>query len=335
MNNYKIKNSQIKLLECLLLGFLVILGMPIIVETQSIQLNNNSYPINISANPVNYTITPGHPYTWIDASSGIELILGDDDSASTTLPFNFTFYDDNYSEIHITTEGYITFLLKPVKKNGIIPSSHPHHQKIIAPYWNNLDGVSGRIYVKNFSSYWVAAWENFNHDNNSFAGTFETILYDNGDIVFNYDILTNVSSYACGLNYGDGNNYSSYNQLTSSINDFSIKFSLNGGNGGNGGNGRNGGNGGNGGADGLTSNVINTIVISVVAVAVISAAGGITLYFYKRNPGQFKAKLSQSKTRVREGASKLKKKLKEGSAKLKEKVSKDKNGITTKSPKEE
>lgn len=305
------------------LGFFLILGMPIIVETHSIQLTNRSYPINISANAINYTITPDHPYTWIDASSGIQLILGDDDSTSTTLPFNFTFYDDNYSEIHITTEGYLTFLYKSVQTSGTIPSSHPHRQRIIAPYWTNLEGVSGKIYVKNFSSYWVVAWENFNHDNGSFVGTFEVILYNDGDIVFNYDILNNVSSYACGLNYGDGNNYSSYNQLTSSINDFSIKFSLTIS------------DGGNGDSGGLTSDVINTIVIAVVTVAVISTTGGIALYFYKKNPEQFKAKLSQSKTRIKERASKLKKKLKEGSTKLKEKVSKDKNGIKTKSPKEE
>ena len=73
----------------------------------------------------------------------------------------------------------------------------------------------------------------------------------------------------------------------------------------------------------------------VVTVGIVSIAGGLTLYFYKKNPEQFKVRLSQSKTRVKEGASKLKKKLKEGSAKLKEKVSKDKNGIKTKSPKEE
>lgn len=323
MKNFKIKNSKIKLINCLFLGFLIVLGMPIIVEPHSIQLNNTSYSINISASPINYIITSGHPYTWLNASSGTELLLGDNDYASTILPFNFTFYDGQFNEIYITTEGYLTFSFKSVQTNPTIPSSHPHRENIIAPYWTNLDGTSGKIYIKNFSSYWVVAWENFNHDNTSFAGSFETILYNNGDIVFNYDILENVSTYACGLNYGDGNNYSSYNEFTSSINDFSIKLSLNIGNGGNGGNG------------GLPSDVINTIVIVVVTVGIVSATGGITLYFYKKNPEKFKAKLSQSKTRVKEGASKLKKKLKKGSAKLKEKVSKDKNGIKTKSPKEE
>ena len=319
----KIKKLKIKLINCFFLGFFLILGIPLIIKTYEFQLNNSAYPINISANHINYKITSGIPYTWIDASSGTELLLVDDDYASTILPFNFTFYDGHFNEIYITTEGYITFSFKSVLINPSIPSSHPHRQNIIAPYWTNLDGTSGKIYVKNFSSYWVAAWENFNHDNTSFAGSFEIILYNTGDIVFNYDILENVSNYACGLNYGDGNNYSSYIDLTSGINDFSIKFSLTIADGGNGGNG------------GLSSNVINTIVIVVVTVGIVSIAGGLTLYFYKKNPEQFKVRLSQSKTRVKEGASKLKKKLKEGSAKLKEKVSKDKNGIKTKSPKEE
>ena len=295
MKNFKIKNSKIKLINCLFLGFLIVLGMPIIVETHSIQLNNTSYSINISASHINYIITPGYPYTWIDASSGTELILGDNDYNSTILPFNFTFYDGHFNEIYITSEGYLTFSFKFVYTNPTIPSSHQHRKNIIAPYWTNLDGTSGKIYVKNFSSYWVAAWENFNHDNTSLAGSFEAVLYNNGDIVFNYAILENVSTYACGLNYGDGNNYSSYNELTSGINDFSIKFSLTVGDG------RNGG---------LPSDVINTIVIVVVTVGIASAAGGLTLYFYKKNPEQFKARLSKSKTRIKEGASKLKKNLK-------------------------
>ena len=207
------------------LGFFLILGMPLKIITYEFQLNNSAYPIKISANHFSYQITSGITYTWINASSGTELLLEDDDYASTILPFNFTFYDGHFTEIYITTEGYLTFSSTNVQTNPSIPSSHPHRQNIIAPYWTNLDGTSGKIYVENFSSYWVVAWENFNHDNTSFAGSFETILYNTGDIVFNYDILENVSNYGCGLNYGDGINYSSYNDLSSGINDFSIKFS--------------------------------------------------------------------------------------------------------------
>jgi hypothetical protein len=304
LKNFKIKNSKTKFLTCLILGYLIIFF----------------YPINISASSINYVITLGYPYTWIDASSGIELMLGDNDYNSTRLPFNFTFYDGNFNDIYVMSEGYLTFSFKSVLTSGTIPSSHPHRQNIIAPYWTNLDGTSGNIYAKNSSSYWVVAWENFNLANGSHTGSFEVVLYKNGDIIFNYDILENVSTYACGLNYGDGNNYSSYNELTSGINDFSIKFSLSITDGGNG---------------GLPSDVINTIVAVVVTVSIVSAAGGITLYFYRKNPEQFKAKLSRSKARIKEGTSNLKEKLKRKSVKSKEKVSKDKKRIKTKSPKEE
>ncbi|MFX1589841.1 MAG: hypothetical protein ACFFC1_16990 [Promethearchaeota archaeon] len=303
------------------MGFLIILLilidlMSISFEPYKRQNTLNTSHINLSADGKEYQVTLGHPYTWINISSGTELLLGDNDFTLTTLPFNFTFYDGYYNEIYITTEGYLTFSFKSVQTNPNIPSSHPHRQKIIAPYWTDLDGTSGKIYVKNFSSYWVAAWENFNLDNTSFAGTFEAILYNSGDIIFNYDILENIGTHACGLNYGDGNNYTSYTNLTSGINDFSIKFSLTSIDGSND-------------VDGsLPSNVINTIVIVVVTVGIVSAVGGITLYFYKKNPEQFKARLSRTKARFKDGTSKLKKK-------FKEKVSKVKNSVKTKTPKEE
>ena len=249
------------------------------------QIAQETRQINISAERNRYEVTVGHPYNWIDASSEPELPLGDDDSALTTLPFNFIFYDGNFTKIYVVTEGYLTFSLKSVLTSLSIPSSHPHRQNIIAPYLTDLDGNSGQIYIKNFSSYWVAAWENFNLDNGSFTGSFEVVLYNNGDIVFNYDILENVSTYACGLNYGDNVNYSSYNELTSGINDFSIKFSL-----------INGENG-NGIVDG---NHIGIIVGVSVTLGIIGIVGGIILYFYKKNPEQFKAKFKRGKEKIKE-----------------------------------
>ncbi|MFX0024273.1 MAG: hypothetical protein ACFE9S_18245 [Candidatus Hermodarchaeota archaeon] len=314
-----INHSKIKRKVFIITLFFLALIMGISTKLPLNPLNQNSSQINISAGLTKYKVTLGYPYNWIDASSGSELILGDDNSASTSLPFNFTFYDGIFEEIHIVTEGYLTFSFKSVLTTGIIPSSHPHRQNIIAPFWTNLDGTSGNIYIKNFTSHWVVAWENINHDNGSFAGSFEAVLYNDGDIVFNYDTLQNVSTYACGLNYGDGNNYSSYSELDSGVNDFSIKFSFTIGS-------------GNGGIDG---NIINIIVGVVVTLGVISTAGGITLYYYKKNPEQFKAKLGRGKEKIKEGTSKLKQKVKNGLEKSKEQVKKSKDRIKQKTPKKE
>ncbi|MDX1797512.1 MAG: hypothetical protein R3255_02575 [Candidatus Lokiarchaeia archaeon] len=257
---------KIKLKRFIFILFFLFLGMQISNITIKSSVYQIIFPINMSAGLARYEATLGYPYNWIDASSGIELILADDDSALTKLPFNFTFYDNTFEEIYVITEGYLTFSFKSVLTSGIIiPSSHPHRQNIIAPFWTNLDGTSGNTYIKNFTSYWVVAWENINHDNGSFAGSFEAVLYNDGDIIFNYDELHNVSTYACGLNYGDGNNYSSYNELASGVNDFSIKFSLTIG-------------GDNSGIDG---NIINIIVGVVVTLSIVGTAGAITLYYYK------------------------------------------------------
>lgn len=317
--NYSVINLKTKLIMVLI--FIMFLILPILIgfEKFETQAKIPNYQVNINASHVNYTIVVGHPFTWINISSGTELVLGDDDYAGTYLPFNFSFYDGDYDEITITTEGYITFSYKSVLTIGTIPSSHPHRQNIIAPFWTNLDGTSGNIYVKNFSTYWVVAWENMNHDNGSFAGTFETILYSNGNIVFNYKTLSNVSSYACGLNYGDGNNYSSYNQLTSDINNFSIKFSPT----------TTSGDGGNGVID---NNTINLIVGITVPVGIISIIAGTALFFYRKNPEQFKSKLSNVKVKLKEGTAKVATNIKSGSAKIKEQVEKK---VKTKKPKEE
>ncbi|MFX1379835.1 MAG: hypothetical protein ACFFA4_12165 [Promethearchaeota archaeon] len=304
----------------LLILFIIIFTMWLCVLPLKSPLNHNISQINLSASQFRYKMTLDYPFDWIDASSGTGLLLGDDDSSSTTLPFNFTFYDGTFEEIHIVTEGYLTFSFKSVLTSGVIPSSHPHRQNIIAPYWTNLDGISGKIYIKNFTSYWVVAWENFHHNNGSFAGSFEAVLYNDGDIVFNYDKLQNISTYTCGLNYGDGINYSSYNELASNVNDFSIKFSLIIGDGGNG---------------GFDNNFINAIVGVVVTLGIVSTAGGITFYYYKKNPEQFKAKLRRGKAKIEESTSKLRKKVKNGLERSKEQVKKVKTRIKQKTPKNE
>lgn len=303
MNSTKEGKRIVRLKGFLILICFLMFGAVTYAEISEFQSKSATPQIKLSASHTNYTTSLNYPYSWVNASSGTELVLGDDNYVSTTLPFNFTFYDNNFSEITITTEGFLTFSFKSVQTIGIIPSSHPHRQNIIAPYWTNLDGTSGKIYVKNFSSSWVVTWENFNLDNGSYTGTFETILFENGDIVFNYDILENVSTYACGINYGDGIYYNSIALLISDTSNYSIKFSKTNGN-------SNGGNGGMGG------NNADIIVAVTVPIGVIALAGGITVFYYRKNPEQFKAKIKDLKGRMKNASEKTKNEVK----KIKNKV---------------
>jgi hypothetical protein len=60
------------------------------------------------------------------------------------------------------------------------------------------------------------------------AGSFEVILYDTGEIIFNYDYLDSIntySGYTCGLNLGEDTRFfNSYQDLDTSTDNFSLYF---------------------------------------------------------------------------------------------------------------
>ncbi|MFX1275644.1 MAG: S8 family serine peptidase [Promethearchaeota archaeon] len=187
------------------------------------------------SNLKNYYMDVGYNYNWIDATGGTSLSVSDDGYSTQTLPFDFTFYNETYSTIYVGANGYLSFTdSSPSYTGGAIPSSNIYHTYLIAPFWDDLrtsyGGGAGDLYVQSFGTYWVAEWYNINHYGGNLAGTFQVILFESGDIIFNYDYLSNVlSGYACGLNLGvDINYYNSYQGLSSGINDFAILFTYQG-----------------------------------------------------------------------------------------------------------
>lgn len=179
----------------------------------------------------NYTMTVGHPYTWIDASGGTELILYDDDYAAIPLPFDFDFYDQTFNTIYLCSNGYLSFYdSSPYQYyNYPFPSGDPSHYYMIAPFWDDIyPSYGGHIYVESFGTYWVAEWQDIWHIDSNLLGSFQVVLYENGDIIYNYDYISYVAGgYTCGLNLGvDTSYYNSYQGLTASTNDLSILFNL-------------------------------------------------------------------------------------------------------------
>ena len=179
----------------------------------------------------NYTMDIGNPYTWIDASGGQELILMDDSYSAIPLPFEFQLYNETFSTIYISSNGYLSFTdTSPWWLYNIpFPSSNPYHTYMISPFWDDLDpSDGGHIFVQSFGSYWVAEWQDIHHFNGPLVGSFQVILYKSGKIVFNYDYIDYIdpsNNYTCGLNLGvDTKYYNSYDGLSSLTNDFSIKF---------------------------------------------------------------------------------------------------------------
>ncbi len=150
---------------------------PVLNET--IIINNVVTELITISTLRNYTMTPGAPYVWIDASGGTELLLSDDGYASIPLPFDFTFYNETYSTIYLGANGYLSFTDSSPSEfsNALIPSAITSDSYLIAPFWDALYPPSGgNIYVQSFGTYWVAEWANVNHFFGSLVGAIEATI---------------------------------------------------------------------------------------------------------------------------------------------------------------
>jgi len=179
----------------------------------------------------NYIMTIDYGYNWIEASGGTELILSDDGYATIALPFNFQFYNDTFSTIYLGANGYLSFTDSSPSdySNDPIPSGDLDNYYLIAPFWDDLyPPTGGHIYYQSFGTYWVAEWLGIYHINGpTLLGSFQVVLYESGEIIFNYDYLSYTSGgYTCGLNLGaDVQYYNSYQGLNDLTNNFAILFS--------------------------------------------------------------------------------------------------------------
>ncbi len=193
--------------------------------------NNFKYSLITIKFLQNYTMNVGYSYTWIDASGGTELVLYDDDFAAIPLRFGFTFYDQTFSTVYLCSNGYLSFYdTSPYQYSNIpFPSGDPSHYYMIAPFWDDIYPSSGgHIYVQSFGTYWVAEWQDIYHISSNLIGSFQVVLHENGDIIFNYDYISYIEyGYTCGLNLGvDTRYYNSYQGLSASTDDLSILFNL-------------------------------------------------------------------------------------------------------------
>lgn len=148
-----------------------------------------------------YTLNENVPFQWIDATSGTRLDLeGDDEVLAVQIGFSFPFYEQTWDQVFVSTNGFLTFGgAYRYAWGGYIPSINPPNN-LIAPLWTDwtVGGSynSGGIYVLRGGSapnrYIVIEWYRVTPccaTNSTEYQTFEVILYENGDIRFQYQEL--------------------------------------------------------------------------------------------------------------------------------------------------
>ncbi|NQV14018.1 T9SS type A sorting domain-containing protein [bacterium] len=139
-------------------------------------------------------------YSWNDLSteaSAQHIILSDDDHEIVTLPFTFKYYNVDYDELTINSNGWASFGADYINyfRNWSIPMPLGA-DAMLAPFWDDLDNdtlVGGQEVARPIDVYtfhdqvnqryvieWHEVWNGFG--DRSFLETFQVILYDPTDL---------------------------------------------------------------------------------------------------------------------------------------------------------
>ena len=152
----------------------------------------------------------GITYNWVDISEiGTELDLGDDESKSIDLPFNFDFYGETNNTVNISSNGYLTFSDNGTEYQNYGITDSYSINNFIAPFWDDLNpGYSGSIYhhYDAEQNRFVVQYQDVARYEVEDALTFQAILNADGSIVYQYnDMSAAVDSATVGLENFDGN----------------------------------------------------------------------------------------------------------------------------------
>ncbi|MFA6402471.1 MAG: S8 family serine peptidase [Salinivirgaceae bacterium] len=131
----------------------------------------------------------GPKFNWHDISAtGTEVYLGDDSYVEASLPFTFSFYDIDYSNVYISSNGFISFNSDGAYSlsNNQIPNTYTPNA-LIAAFWDDLYPNNGSsIYYQALDNNFIVQYQNINVIGNSGINTFQIILAKDGSIKIQY-----------------------------------------------------------------------------------------------------------------------------------------------------
>ncbi len=155
----------------------------------------------------------GPVYAWNDISGTGTEVTGqsdDDFEGPVALPWSFPFYDNTYTDVYIGSNGYIAFGAGGDYtdfSNDPIPSvTTPNNY--VAPFWDDLyPPAGGSIYYgSDLDGNFVITYDQYpSIGNNEDLYTFQVILYENGDILFQYSDMDpdDIDSETIGIENSD------------------------------------------------------------------------------------------------------------------------------------
>lgn len=176
---------------------------------------------NTSASAFGYTLQSGLDFNsnWKDIHlTGAALSFGPrpDDviTQAPALPFSFVFFENSYSTVYVSTNGFVTFSQTQVgfPSNYSIPTEFAPNN-LAAGFWDDLtvggSFNSGAVYFQVLGAApnraAVFEWYQVTRFGSSNTLTFEIILNENGNIDFNYaDLNGDLTQATVGIEDADG-----------------------------------------------------------------------------------------------------------------------------------
>ncbi len=168
-------------------------------------------------------------YFWYDAyQNGINLnISGDDVYGSVNLNSQFYFYDQVFSSIYISSNGWLSFEGRSLYEfyNPMFPTSNYNY--VISPFWSDLQ-ADNNIYAWITEDYTVIEYHDYEYLLGDYIGTFEVVFFKTGDILFQYKNIANeLYNATVGLNYGKNiGYYNAYTNGLTNVSEFALSFTL-------------------------------------------------------------------------------------------------------------
>lgn len=164
---------------------------------------------SIGAQAASYTFDDSVPFSWETASTDVvweqtdTFYPIDDDKQLINIGFTFNFGGVDYTQVRIISNGALHFganqgfhkdytnEILPVTSVVNGPGPESPADRVIAPYWDDLEPRrGGTVRYSLFGSApnrrLVVSWEGVPHYNNPGLYTLQVILYENGDIKFQY-----------------------------------------------------------------------------------------------------------------------------------------------------
>lgn len=146
----------------------------------------------------------GPTFDWIDiANTGTPLTLTGNNAISEMLDlgFTFTYYGQEYNQIRMCTNGWLSFTTYSVAYNNFQLPNILAPRALLAPLWDDLVFMQdSKAYFQSMGTKAVFLYQNVYRVTGEGPYTFEVVLYNNGNILFQYKELNNIlADYTVGI----------------------------------------------------------------------------------------------------------------------------------------